>query len=79
MWTFLQQKVVCSACIRTRSNEKKLENLFAFDFFDFVLLNKPADICKSTSAMSSKRLELVFGKQEHGLIKWLEIDFIFKE
>ena len=62
MWTFLQQKVICSACIRTRLNEKKLENLFAFDFFDFVSLNKPADIRKSTSAMSSKRLELVFGK-----------------
>ena len=79
MWTFLQQKVICSACIRTRSNEKKLENLFAFDFFDFVLLNKPADICKSTSAMSSIRLELLFGTQERGLIKWLEIDFKFKE
>ena len=79
MWTFLQQKVVCSACIRTRSNEKKLENLFAFDFFDFVLLNKPTDICKSTSAMSSKRLELLFGTQERGQIKWLEIDFKFKE
>ena len=79
MWTFLQQKVICSACIRTRSNEKKLENLFAFDFFDFVLLNKPADICKSTSAMSSKRLKLLFGTQERGQIKWLEIDFKFKE
>ena len=47
MWTFLQQKVICSACIRTRSNEKKLENLFAFDFFNFVLLNKPGDIYSS--------------------------------
>ena len=79
MWTFLQQKVICSACIRTSSNEKKLENLFAFDFFDFGLLNKPGDIWKSNPAMSSKHLELVFGTQERGLIKWPEIDFKFKE